>query len=71
MRPYSSKGGKKSGVTAFQIGRDYIVVQFNDSSIYKYSTRSAGNDAIQITIKLAKASQGLSTYIAQNDPGYE
>ena len=33
MTPYKSKSGKKSGVTGFITGDDYIVVQFNYSEM--------------------------------------
>ena len=36
MTPYSSTSGKKSGVTAYEIGKDYITVKF-DRNQYTYT----------------------------------
>jgi hypothetical protein len=71
MRPYKSKSGKSSGVTGYISGKDHIIVQFNYSSNYKYSYKSAGRDVVETMKKLASAMQGLSTYISQHNPGYE
>ena len=70
MTPYKSKSGKKSGVTGFITGDDYIVVQFNYSEVYKYTYQSAGKSTIEKMKSLALAKRGLSTFISQNDPGY-
>lgn len=70
MIPYSSTSGKKSGVTAYEIGDSYIIVRFH-SAEYKYSYNSCGKNATETMKKLALASNGLSTFIAQNKPGYE
>ena len=70
MTPYKSKSGKKSGVTGFITGDDYIVVQFNYSEVYKYTYQSAGKPTIEKMKSLALAKQGLSTFISQNQPGY-
>ena len=70
MIPYKSGSGKKSGVTAYQIGDDHIIVRFNDSENYKYTYSSAGSSTIEKMKSLALAQQGLSTFISQNQPGY-
>ncbi|SHJ02784.1 hypothetical protein SAMN02745146_2043 [Hymenobacter daecheongensis DSM 21074] len=66
MTDYVSASGKKSGVTAYEIGKDFIKVEFNNSKIYTY--RSSNNNKIMIEEmkSLALASEGLSTYIARN-----
>jgi hypothetical protein len=71
MTSYSSKSGKASGVTGYRIGRDFIVVQFHGSKNYKYSYQSAGKPVVEKMKRLALASEGLSTYITQNDPKFE
>jgi len=70
MIPYSSTSGKKSGVSAYENGNDYIIVQFN-AWLYKYSYRSCGQSATETMKRLAVASGGLSTFIAQQKPDYE
>jgi len=71
MKEYNSTGGKTSGVTAYEIGEDFISVQFRGGTIYKYSNSSCGIDAVQAMTNLALNSNGLSTYIAQNKPNFE
>ena len=69
MTPYKSKSGKQSGVTAYEIGEDYIDVQFE--MLYRYSNKSCGSAVVLKMKQLAKASNGLSSYIARNNPNYE
>ena len=71
MTSYSSRSGKKSGVTSYEIGNDFIIVQFNGSKNYTYSNRSAGSSAVSTMKSLANGQNGLSTYISQNKPGFE
>lgn len=68
MAHYSSKSGKKSGIIAYEIGDDFITVIFEGFKKYKYSHSSAGKSAVNAMKRLAVASQGLSTYIAQHKP---
>lgn len=70
MIPYSSKSGKRSGATAYYIGKDFIVVAFKNV-FYKYSYDSCGKKATEKMKKLARQSQGLSTYISRNQPLHE
>lgn len=70
MTPYSSASGKKSGVSAYELGDDYIVVRFYTAD-YKYSNSSCGGSCVETMKGLALASNGLSTFIAQNKPDYE
>ena len=71
MIPYKSRSGKKSGVTAYSIGNDFIVVQFKDSEAYKYTYNSAGRSTIERMKSHAINQLGLSTFIAQNKPNFE
>ncbi|TGE08019.1 hypothetical protein [Hymenobacter fodinae] len=71
MTPYNSKSGKTSGVIAYMLGPDFITVQFETFKQYKYSYRTAGKQMVDKMKELALASQGLSTFIAQNEPGFE
>jgi hypothetical protein len=71
MTPYTSKSGKTSGVTAYSLGDDFIIVQFDSYKRYKYSHRTAGKPVVDTMKDLALASEGLSTFIAQNEPGFE
>ncbi len=70
MTPYKSKSGKTSGVTAFKIGEDYILVQFSSGQLYKYTYVSAGRPAVDEMKARAMVQQGLSTFISQHNPRY-
>ncbi|MCW3092842.1 MAG: hypothetical protein JWP81_3911 [Ferruginibacter sp.] len=70
MTPYKSKSGKKSGVTGFQIGEDYIIVQFDDARKYKYSYDTEKKSTIEKMKSLAMAQKGLSTFISRNNPEF-
>lgn len=69
MTIYQNHGGN-SNVYAFQIGADYIDVQFNGGRAYRYSYYSAGKEKVEYMKKLAVEGQGLNSYImrhARND----
>lgn len=70
MESYSSRSGKKSGVIAFEIGRDFIIVQFEGYKKYTYTYRSAGTSVVEKMKSLALAQQGLSTFISKHDPKF-
>jgi hypothetical protein len=53
----------ESGVTAYAIGEDYIIVEFEGGKRYKYSYRSASADAIEKMKQLAVRGTGLNGYI--------
>lgn len=42
-----------------------------ERAVYKYSYDSCGKAAVEEMKILARASEGLSTYISRHDPGYE
>ena len=65
MTPYKSKSGKQSGVTAYEIGSDFITVWFGSKS-YKYTESLNSHSIIEYMKSCANSSIGLSTYIAQN-----
>ena len=71
MQSYKSKSGKKSGVGRFEIGRDFIKVEFEKGEKYLYSYKSAGKITIEEMKKRALANEGLSTFISKNDPPFE
>jgi len=71
MQSYKSRSGKKSGVTGFNIGPDFIDVKFETGEIYLYSYKSPGKAMTEQLKKLALANEGLSTFISRNHPPYE
>lgn len=70
MIPYSSTSGKISGITAYEIGKDYIIVQF-DIVKYRYSYSSCGRSITEEMKELALISCGLSTFISRVQPAYD
>jgi len=70
MQKYSSKGRKPSGVIAYEIGEDFIIIKFKSGAPYTYTYATAGANAVEKMKQLAVAQKGLSTYISQNKPRY-
>ncbi|MFK7087540.1 hypothetical protein AAFM71_01890 [Chromobacterium violaceum] len=65
MIPYKNLGGD-SGVSAYDIEADQIVVQFTSGKIYKYSYASAGYSNVEEMKRLAYAGRGLNTFIQRH-----
>jgi len=65
MQRYSNRSGK-SGIVAYEIGEDAITVKFVSGDRYLYTGRSAGITNISKMHELARAGQGLSTFISQH-----
>jgi hypothetical protein len=65
MERYANLGGN-SGVVGYEIGHDFIRVQFSDGSIYLYTYTSAGANNIEQMKKLAQSGQGLNAFIIKN-----
>ncbi|RAP57857.1 hypothetical protein [Oleiagrimonas sp. MCCC 1A03011] len=62
MERYMNLGGD-SGVIAYELGDDSITVQFNDGSIYLYTSQSAGSGNLAEMQRLAQTGQGLNSFI--------
>lgn len=54
-----------SGVTAFDIGDDHIIVEFKSGDRYLYNFDIPGKDAVEAMKILATKGIGLSTYISK------
>lgn len=71
MQNYANLGGN-SNVSRYEIGSDFIRVEFKDSSIYKYTNISAGENHVTEMKRLAEVGQGLNSYLMLNCKyGYE
>ncbi len=64
MQHYRNLGGN-SGVYAYEIGDNFISVQFNDYSVYMYSYLNPGSSAVEMMKSLALAGKGLNSYISR------
>ncbi|MCL2311779.1 MAG: hypothetical protein FWC41_04725 [Firmicutes bacterium] len=66
MEKYSNIG-RDSGVSAYEIGTDYIKVKFSGTGrTYTYSYRKAGDHHVENMKKLAQSGNGLNSYINRN-----
>jgi hypothetical protein len=54
-----------SGVTAYEIRDDSIIVEFKSGDKYLYSYDTPGKDAVEAMKVLANKGIGLSTYISK------
>ncbi len=63
MQRYRNSGGN-SGVSAFEIGDDFITVKFSGTSrTYTYSYKRAGRHHVERMKSLAVRGSGLNGYI--------
>lgn len=65
MTRYSNRNGD-SGVRSYEVGPDYIRVQFSSGSPYLYNYSSAGESNIEEMKRLAKRGFGLNGFIYSN-----
>ncbi len=65
MERYANLGGDSS-VVGYEIGNDFIRVQFSDGSIYLYTYASAGEGNIEQMKIFARNGQGLNAFINKN-----
>jgi hypothetical protein len=64
MTPYRD-WDHDSGVRAYEIGSDSIIIQFKDGSKYLYTSLTPGRQEIEHMARLAKAGEGLNSYITK------
>jgi len=62
MRAYGNKRGG-TGVVAYDMGPDWIVLRFVDGSTYRYDRHHPGPYHVAEMQRLAEAGSGLSTYL--------
>ena len=62
MERYADRAGS-SGVAAYRIEGDALVVRFKDGATYRYSVASCGAGSIADMQRLAEAGRGLNRYI--------
>jgi hypothetical protein len=65
MESYANLSGN-SGVAGYQIGNTYILVQFNNGSLYEYTYASAGSGNIEAMKRYAVSGSGLCSFIKRN-----
>lgn len=55
-----------SGISAYEIGPDWIQVQFTTGGTYEYTYASVGSQNIEAMKRLAASGDGLNAYINRN-----
>lgn len=65
MNRYLNKS-KRSGILAYEAGKNFIAILFTGGKKYLYTYSSAGKINIETMKKLAKSGKGLATYISQH-----
>ena len=61
---YESSSGE-SGVASYDIGPDFITLQFRDGAVQLYNYEKPGKEHVERMKELAKAGSGLSTYVSR------
>jgi hypothetical protein len=64
MIAYKNQHGN-SGVSAYEIGKESITVQFVTGDTYVYTYRKPGKTQVEQMKVLAERGEGLSTYISR------
>lgn len=65
MIPYSNITGK-SNIAGYEIGKEFIVIEFKNGQAYKYSYDSAGQATVEEMKQLARSGSGLAGFIQTN-----
>lgn len=63
MQRYKNLNGN-SGVAAYLLNEDAIIVEFVDGGLYLYNHEAPGRQHVEQMKRLAEEGRGLSTYIA-------
>ena len=69
LTPYRNLS-ENSGVIAYRISADKIVIEFRNGDQYEYTVASCGAAAVQVMQQYARTGRGLSTFISQHNPKY-
>lgn len=62
----SYKGSENAGVSAYEMFKDGIKLEFKDGGTYSYTNRKPGKDHVKNMKTLAISGSGLTTYVNQN-----
>ena len=65
MTPYENSNGS-SGIVAYEIQREAVVVEFRHGGKYLYDYDTTGRELVEEMKVLALEGQGLATYINRN-----
>ena len=71
MELYMSKSGKTAKITAYEIGKYSIIVEFDHKTRCIYTHNSTGVSTVEEMKLRASSYENLSNYINENKPSYE
>lgn len=63
LQPYRNRSGR-SGVSAYAIGRDFILIEFGGGHVYRYDYAHTGRGHVEAMKQLARRGKGLATYVS-------
>lgn len=66
MERYANLSGKQTGVESYEIGEGFIILRFVNGKNYRYTEASTGLEDVAKMQKLARAGQGLSTFVVRH-----
>lgn len=64
MKRYRNRDGH-SGVTAYELGADFIRLRFVNGEVYEYTDAATGHEHVQSMQVLARVGEGLATYVSR------
>jgi len=65
MELYKNTNGR-SAIRKYEAGIDYLIVEFENGSMYKYNMVRPGTKQLNQMIQLARMGTGLDSYIQEN-----
>lgn len=65
MIPYQNKNNT-SGIAAYEMGPDYIRIEFTTGAVYEYDHAHTGAAQIEHLKYLAEQGKGLNSYLNRN-----
>ncbi len=65
MKPYKNSSGN-SGISAYEIEKDSIVLKFKHDGAYLYTYGRPGKKDVEAMKKLAVQGKGLTTYVTKH-----
>ena len=70
MTPYANLDGGKSSVVSYELGEDFILIQFEQNKHYLYNYSRPGKEHVEAMKKLAVAGSGLNAYVGRREVCY-
>jgi len=66
MERYKGKLNHPTGVSGYEIGDQYIILEFEDKDQYMYNYTHPGKEHVEKMKRLAQIGSGLNTYVSKH-----